>query len=49
MGLEETSTFTYINGDAKIKTVFLKKKITKKITETATQRHSSRKKFPRQH
>ena len=26
MGLEETSTFTYINGDAKIKTVFLKKK-----------------------
>ena len=26
MGLEETSTFTYINGDAKIKTVFLKNK-----------------------
>ena len=25
MGLEETSTFTYINSDAKIKTVFLKK------------------------
>ena len=36
MGLEETSTFTYINGDVKIKTVFLKKKVTKKITETAT-------------
>ena len=25
MGLEETSTFTYINSDAKIKTVFMKK------------------------
>ena len=30
MGLEETSTFTYINSDAKIKTVFMKKKKSQK-------------------
>ena len=31
MGLEETSTFTYINGDAKIKTVFFEKNKQKRL------------------
>ena len=46
MGLEETSTFTYINGDAKIKTVFLKKKKNKKDNRNCNSKAFIQKKIP---